>query len=447
MVKTRSQTSPSSLHKRPTSEKPASSLLKQNGGTDPSLLPVPSRRTECPECRQPIYVTKPEDTASRSSLGTPNTSPSSWRRGQIIRLPHLLSPLHQLSNPDYHAYSGNAENTYSNTHHAIIVAVYATNLITLPIFTNTNGPDLKHQPNDSKLVTMHILPTADEIAEMKVTDNNLYIAGPWRPDRGSHIHLLTPLAVPYTWPLQRTDQLDGRSGAILQQRWRIAHNMSFIPADLQESYFRSQITREPVLAPLPDGSPAEEFYMTYCSAGTRRASIASENENLLKDDMGMRMNPGRHDRVADNMLLAWKPSLAVLLLDGSASVATWEYTPISPQFHTGLSPWWSESSRSSGLSEPSSGLGTTTLKTPPQQQNGSSPEKKVRKPDASPTITKNKEGSTRRRAARGKPDRGVKIKASRVKAPMKAQARSAKDQVAGDPSKASNKDGVHKGRK
>lgn len=266
---------------------------------------------QCDQCSHPMN-TAHDNITSRRGLGKVNTEPNQWRRGMIIKVPHLIPTLGEAVNDDHRVWSKNIGNICPKIRYAIVVAVYSTRMIALPIFS-AGGHGTTHKPAAYKLTAMSVLAKLEPPIMQKVTDDVLYVSGQWQPKEGSHINLNEPMPVHYAWPLECVDQLEPRSTALLQQRYRIAHNMAFVPLFAQESYFKSQITREPILCPLPDGAPADEYYVSE----PHRPSFASKNENLLVDDLGYGLKPARHDSKAGRNLLQWKPSLKHLL--GSTS--------------------------------------------------------------------------------------------------------------------------------
>jgi len=280
----------------------------------------------CDECGHATN-TAFDNVTTRKGLGKVNTEPNQWWRGMIVRVPHMVPTLGEVPNDECRVWSKNVGNICPKVRYAIVVAVYCTRMIVLPIFS-AQGHGTSHKPAAYNVTAMSVLARSEPPVAQKVTDNMLYVSGDWQPKEGSHVNLNEPMSVQYAWPLECTDQLQPRSTALLQQRYRIAHNMAFVPLFAQESYFRSQLTREPILCPLPDGAPADEHYIS----GPHRPSFASENENLLNDDLGYGLIGVRHDSKADRVLMGWKSSLQYLLNNTTAfpsyNVAgLWEVDP------------------------------------------------------------------------------------------------------------------------
>lgn len=271
--------------------------------------------------------TASDNITTRKWLGKVNTEPNQWRRGMVVRVPHMVPTLGEVPNDECRVWSKNVGNICPKVRYAIVVAVYCTRMIVLPIFS-AQGHGTSHKPAAYHVTAMSVLARPKPSVAQKVTDNVLYISGDWQPREGSHVNLNEPMSVQYAWPLECDDQLQPRSTALLQQRYRIAHNMAFVPLFAQESYFRSQLTREPILCPLPDGAPADEHYVSE----PHRPSVASENENLLNNDLGYGLENVRHDSKADRVLMVWKPSLQHLLNSTTAfpyysAAGLWEVDP------------------------------------------------------------------------------------------------------------------------
>lgn len=281
----------------------------------------------------------------RRDLGKVNTAPKIWRRGDVVLIPHIVPDLGDVDKVDI-IRSKRIGDICVRLRHAIVVAVLQSNLIVFPILTS-NGSGLSIKFSAYKLTVMKIMPPADDRAHVKASDNRLYIAdNRCLPSPNSYINLSEPLVVQYAWPLNKYAQLEDRSTAILIQRYHIAHNMASVPLDLQESYFRAMVTREPILGPIPGDRAAEEFYITLQfvpSCG--RTSLASDNEDLLVDDLGYGIVRGQHDNQAAIKLIQWEPSLKSILEDNErvknssgssssrSSTLSWSYSPIeSPGF-------------------------------------------------------------------------------------------------------------------
>ena len=264
-----------------------------------------------------------------SAVSVSNIASLSWQRGDIIRLPwqHAEVPDSEFSILDD-----------ARERHAIVVAVFDYSIQVLPIVVGS-GSKLRYRPT-----SMHVLPAADPDAHVLASDNKLFVDQSWRPSSYSFVNLQFLVSITQTDSIARVSQLDARSTAILMQRFRITHNMSFLPPKLQVPYFRAMVTREPILPPLPpnpeaDGStvnarPAEEFYLSstagfVVSNDHQRSSFASDNENLLDNDLGFGIVRGKHDMEAAKVLLDWKPSLKYLLQGDTSRSSSWSCTPPS----------------------------------------------------------------------------------------------------------------------
>lgn len=78
------------------------------------------------------------------------------------------------------------------------------------------------------------------------------------------------------------------------------------------------MTREPILAPISGDRAAEGLYTILQFVPSRdRTSLASDNEDLLVDDLGYGIVRGQHDKQAAIKLIRWKPSLKSILEDNN----------------------------------------------------------------------------------------------------------------------------------
>lgn len=230
----------------------------------------------------------------------------------------------------------------------IVVAVYQTQLITLPIVASQSPS--QEAKNPRKLTCMSILPPLDRqvpLIPLKASAPHLYVGTSkayktdklgrvrvklirenYSPEPHSTINLLDTMTIYHHDTTKKLGSLDPRSTAILAQRWRIVHNMAYVPLALGEDYFKAMITRDPILAPDLAGNPAEEFYTGgMFEAIERRGSTASVNEDLLLDDLGLGVVRGEHDMEAARRLIEWKPSLRRLLMEEEVSPGPWSPMP------------------------------------------------------------------------------------------------------------------------
>lgn len=253
-------------------------------------------------------------------------APSAYQRGDILEVRSRTCP--------------------KSSSIVVVIAVYNLRLVTLPITTS----GISSQTLSLSLTSMSVLPALDRdipIIPMKISDPQLYVGttkeyktdrlgrirvklipGKYSPLPNSRIDLLDTTPVYYNQSIDKLGILDPRSTAILAQRWRIVHNMAFVPFGLSEVYFKTMVSREPVLAPGLDGTQAHEFHTSSSFVlGDRRGSTASVNEDLLVDDLGMGIVRGEHDVEAARRLVEWKPSLRTYLMPDEVSPGPWSPMP------------------------------------------------------------------------------------------------------------------------
>ncbi|KAK5073843.1 hypothetical protein LTR64_007017 [Lithohypha guttulata] len=146
----------------------------------------------------------------RPHLKYGKTDPRAWKRGTIIRVPHVepIVPSNHAPDPNHIPWVEDIS-IVPRIRLAVIVAVFRSSMITLPIFDQRTRD---YEYTRLRTTSMHIKPRSKKLYEAEPlpdpTDRSLYIRGSYEPEPEAYLELTRPLSVEFSWPFHYVDYLD-----------------------------------------------------------------------------------------------------------------------------------------------------------------------------------------------------------------------------------------------
>lgn len=199
---------------------------------------------------RPIHVADSSFTTDGYSKPiAPSTHPlssTSFRVGEIIRLPHLVPSMDaRETNPELRIYSKVAGFICPKNRFAIVVGIYKDRMVVLPMYT-CHAAGVSKKSEDYKLTAISIRHPRDTtksyapevLARETITTNN---AGGYIWKVGSHVNVLDVVSVNYSWNIERGHgSLSEDSSKRLQSRVWIAQQMMHRPLGKQQSFYEER---------------------------------------------------------------------------------------------------------------------------------------------------------------------------------------------------------------
>ena len=215
----------------------------------------------------PAYNQYTDTILTPEGHGVINSSPASWRFGQIVMVPYFRPYL----DPQSLDLDANNKNNFRTTSAgcdnvvlvpAIIVAVFETNLKVLPILRDEVPDSTAHRSFAMRIVDWD----SDDYDVHRVSLATLRIQRSdeldrlWRPQSPDHINISRDLFVEYSWPLQAIEELDDESKTELRSRvgW-VGASLSLYPnAGRAQRAYETHLRTQAAMAAAQSGSESDD---------------------------------------------------------------------------------------------------------------------------------------------------------------------------------------------
>ena len=170
-----------------------------------------------------------------------------FQRGDIINIPHLVPSMDpNEKDPERRIPSKTVGFICPKQRFAVIVAIYETRLIVLPVYS-CSGRGVSNKSDAYKCMAMSIssLNDTDEKVRALLTKEVLFTEPGKRWKAGAHINLNEMMSISYSWPISMgCGTLAEASKVLLKRRFQQVQAMAWESPQSQVNYLENKIRQE-----------------------------------------------------------------------------------------------------------------------------------------------------------------------------------------------------------